>query len=86
MAGTHHDPPPIDFNRHQAMTDPDDPLGTTFLEPVRDSGRRPARFDVTEALQADNNRFAIFCERHHLNELGTGGLIGPVVLDHDRDK
>ena len=41
---------------------------------------KPAQFDVTAALKAGDNQFTILCDRHHLNELGTGGLIGPVVL------
>jgi hypothetical protein len=49
-----------------------------------DGSCRPARFDVTEALTAGENRFTILCERYNLNELGTGGLMGPVVLFRDR--
>jgi len=41
---------------------------------------QPARFDVTAALKTGDNQFTILCDRHHLNELGTGGLMGPVVL------
>ena len=41
---------------------------------------RPAQFDITAALRAGDNQFTILCERTHLNELGTGGLMGPVVM------
>ncbi len=44
----------------------------------------PAIFDITEALQTGNNQFAILCERTNLNELGTGGLMGPVVIYRDK--
>jgi hypothetical protein len=45
---------------------------------------KPAQFDVTAALEAGDNQFTILCERHHLNELGTGGLIGPVMLYREK--
>lgn len=45
---------------------------------------KPAQFDVTAALKAGDNQFTILCERHHLNELGTGGLIGPVMLYREK--
>ena len=45
---------------------------------------KPARFDVTAALKTGDNQFTILCDRHHLNELGTGGLIGPVVLFREK--
>jgi hypothetical protein len=41
-------------------------------------------FDVTEALVAGDNQFTILAERMHLNELGTGGLMGPVVLYREK--
>ncbi len=46
---------------------------------------RPARFDITEAVLEGDNQFTIMADRHHLNELGTGGLIGPVILYRERD-
>lgn len=49
-----------------------------------DGSCRPALFDVTDALTAGDNRLSILCERYFLNELGTGGLMGPVVLYRDR--
>ncbi len=45
---------------------------------------KPAQFDVTAALKAGDNQITILCERHHLNELGTGGLIGPVMLYREK--
>ena len=45
---------------------------------------QPARFDVTAALETGDNQFTILCDRHHLNELGTGGLIGPVLLYREK--
>ncbi len=44
----------------------------------------PARFDITEALQAGDNQFTVFAERTNLNELGTGGLMGPVVIFREK--
>ncbi len=41
---------------------------------------RATKFDVTEYLKEGDNQFAFLCERVRLNELGTGGLMGPVVL------
>lgn len=45
---------------------------------------KPARFDITAALTTGENQFTILCDRHHLNELGTGGLVGPVVLYREK--
>ncbi len=54
----------------------------------RDSYRgyaRPASFDVTEAIRPnEKNLIAFICERDGLNELGTGGLMGPVMLFRER--
>ncbi len=41
---------------------------------------QPGRFDVTGALKASDNQFTVLAERYQLNELGTGGLVGPVIL------
>jgi len=41
---------------------------------------KPARFDVTDHLQKGANQVTILCERTWLNELGTGGLMGPVLI------
>ncbi|MBM4093495.1 MAG: DUF4838 domain-containing protein [Planctomycetes bacterium] len=45
---------------------------------------QPALLDITSALKAGDNQFTILCDRAHLNELGTGGLMGPVVLYRER--
>ncbi|MFW6039012.1 MAG: DUF4838 domain-containing protein [bacterium] len=44
----------------------------------------PVRFDVTDALKEGENQFTILCERRWLNELGTGGLMGPVVVFREK--
>ncbi len=45
---------------------------------------RAAAFDVTDALRTGDNQYTILAERTWLNELGSGGLIGPVVIYRDR--
>ncbi len=45
---------------------------------------RAGKFDVTEALKEGDNQFTILAERHRLNELGTGGLIGPVIIYREK--
>lgn len=45
---------------------------------------KPALFDITDAVKAGDNQFTILAERHKLNELGTGGLIGPVVIYREK--
>jgi hypothetical protein len=45
---------------------------------------KPAQFEVTQDLRAGINQFTFLCDRYHLNELGTGGLIGPVVLYREK--
>ena len=45
---------------------------------------RPAQFDITTAVQTGDNQFTILCERTNLNELGTGGLMGPVVIYREK--
>ena len=46
---------------------------------------QPASFDVTGMIRAgDVNQLTVFCERRDLNELGTGGLMGPVVVYCER--
>ena len=45
---------------------------------------KPAQFDVTEFLVNGVNQFTVLCDRYHLNELGTGGLMGPVVLYREK--
>lgn len=44
-----------------------------------------AQFDITASLKpGGDNQFTILCERGWLNELGTGGLMGPVVLFREK--
>lgn len=45
---------------------------------------KPAMFDITDALRAGDNQFSVLADRHHLNELGTGGLMGPVTIYLDK--
>lgn len=40
----------------------------------------PFEFEVTRALRVGSNQVTIICERNWLNEVGTGGLMGPVVV------
>ena len=40
----------------------------------------PASFDITAALRPGRNQLTLQCVRLTQNELGTGGLLGPVVL------
>ncbi len=44
----------------------------------------PAAFDITSAVKAGDNQFTILCERNWLNELGTGGLMGPVAIFREK--
>ena len=45
----------------------------------------PASFDITEALRPGAaNHIAILCERTFINELGTGGLLAPVVIYQEK--
>lgn len=45
---------------------------------------RPGQIDITAALQEGDNQFTILADRHNLNELGTGGLIGPVIIYREK--
>jgi hypothetical protein len=40
----------------------------------------PASFDITAALRPGRNQLTLQCVRLTQNELGTGGLLGPVVV------
>ena len=44
----------------------------------------PAQFDITAAVKPGVNQLTIVCERNWLNELGTGGLMGPVVIYREK--
>ena len=42
---------------------------------------QPASFDITTALKPGaKNQISLLCTRKFLNELGTGGLLAPVVI------
>lgn len=45
---------------------------------------QPASFDITDAVKPGDNRIALVCVRDFQNELGTGGLLGPVVLYREK--
>jgi hypothetical protein len=44
----------------------------------------PAQFDVTGVVKPGANQLTILCERKWLNELGTGGLMGPIVVFREK--
>ena len=47
---------------------------------------QPASFDVTAALAGGREaHVSLFCTREVLNELGTGGLLSPVVFYREKD-
>ena len=72
--------------KHVKYTAPADPQGHEKGDTLDAfSGYcKPARFDITGALKAGDNQFTILCDRQHLNELGTGGLMGPVILYQEK--
>ena len=45
---------------------------------------QPGMFNVTAALKPGVNQITILCERTWLNELGGGGLMGPVVMFREK--
>jgi hypothetical protein len=44
----------------------------------------PASWDISAAVQAGANQVSILCERRDVNEIGTGGIMGPVVIYRER--
>jgi hypothetical protein len=44
----------------------------------------PASFDITTAVTPGRNQVTLLCTRVQQNELGTGGLLGPIVVYGDR--
>jgi len=52
----------------------------------RENVQKTPRFARTSETTPNtgDNQFTILCDRHHLNELGTGGLMGPVVLYREK--
>lgn len=54
--------------------------------PEADGYCQPFSFDITAAVNPGaTNQIAILCTRTFFNELGTGGLLGPVALYRERD-
>jgi len=45
---------------------------------------KPLSFDITAAVTAGENQLTIKCTRSTLNEVGTGGLLGPVVIYREK--
>lgn len=46
---------------------------------------QPASFDITADVNPNSeNQIAIVCARRSLNELGTGGLLGPVIVYYEK--
>jgi hypothetical protein len=45
---------------------------------------QPATFDITQALGPEGEQISLFCTREFLNELGTGGLLAPVVVCREK--
>ena len=75
-------PPSVPAPDPQPPAEPRGVLGDTV-------GHAPANveasFDITGAARQGQNQVTILCERTFLNELGTGGLLGPVVVYRDKD-
>src|SRR5262249_14130482 len=46
---------------------------------------QPVSFDISAAAMAGENQLVLFCTREFLNELGTGGLLSPVVIYREKD-
>jgi hypothetical protein len=45
---------------------------------------QPASFDITAVAKPGANQISILCTRTFFNELGTGGLLGPVVVYREK--
>jgi len=46
---------------------------------------QPASFDITSVIKPGaENQISILCTRTFFNELGTGGLLGPVVVYREK--
>jgi hypothetical protein len=57
-----------------------DGKATTEEKPEASGYCTPFSFDITSAARAGDNQVSILCTRTAINELGTGGLLGPVVI------
>ncbi|NQU11456.1 DUF4838 domain-containing protein [bacterium] len=44
----------------------------------------PASWNITGALKDGANQVTVMCERRDLNEIGTGGIMGPVAVYRER--
>ena len=62
-----------------------------YVAPGTDEGRDnfwgyclPGKFNVTAHLKSGANQITILCERNWIYEVGTGGLMGPVVLYREK--
>jgi hypothetical protein len=45
---------------------------------------QPASWNITEAVKTGENQITILCERRDINEIGTGGIMGPVAIYRER--
>jgi hypothetical protein len=45
---------------------------------------QPASFDITDTVKSGENQLSILCTRTAFNELGTGGLLAPVVIYREK--
>lgn len=46
---------------------------------------QPSSWDISEAIRDGENQITILCERRQVNEVGVGGLMGPVVVYRERN-
>ena len=60
------------------------PIPYSETEEAFDGYCKPATFTITGALKTGDNQITILADRHRLNELGIGGLIGPVMIYRDK--
>jgi len=44
----------------------------------------PATFEITDTIRSDENQITLLCTRESLDELGVGGLLGPVVIYQEK--
>jgi hypothetical protein len=51
---------------------------------VRDGFMTPASWNITGAIKAGANQITVRCERTGFNEVGTGGIMSPVVVYRER--
>ncbi len=46
---------------------------------------QPSSWDISEAIHDGENQITILCQRRQVNEIGNGGLMGPVVVYRERN-